>query len=64
MKLLLNDLSVNQKLIIELKYFQSCSDKEIASLLNTSRQAVNQTSNRAIRSLRTKLCIERRNISA
>ncbi|MBU5593383.1 sigma-70 family RNA polymerase sigma factor [Clostridium sp. MSJ-4] len=50
---LLKDLTRVEKNIIVLKYLHNMSDVEIAELHNISRQAVNQTKNRALNKLKS-----------
>lgn len=51
----LNILTEQQKLILKKFYISEYSDSEIAKMLNISRQAVNKTKNRGIKTLRTYL---------
>ena len=52
---LISCLSTSQKAIILLKFFYGYSDIEIAGLLHISRQAVNQSKNRALSKLQETL---------
>lgn len=49
---LINNLSDIEKSVIKLRYFAGLSDREIASINNIRRQAVNQNKNRALKKLR------------
>lgn len=51
MKILLQSLNKYQRTILKYKFINGFSDKEIASKLNISRQAVNRTKNRALKQL-------------
>ena len=55
---LLNRLPKLQKKIIEDKFIKDLSEEEIAETLNISRQAVNRTKNRALKTLRSILNVE------
>ncbi|MCG8538487.1 MAG: RNA polymerase sigma factor [Clostridia bacterium] len=53
--ILLSSLPFIQREVIERKFIQGYSDKEIAICLGISRQAVNRAKNRGLKSLRKKL---------
>ncbi len=52
---LLNKLPESQKIIIKEKYIKDHSDIQIAKALNKTRQAVNKTKNKALKTLRNYL---------
>jgi RNA polymerase sigma-70 factor (ECF subfamily) len=51
-ELMIEDLTENQKQVMRLRFKQDKTEKEIASLLNISQQAVSRTVKRATESLR------------
>ncbi|MCY6355391.1 RNA polymerase sigma factor [Clostridium sp. ZS2-4] len=54
---LLNRLPKIQKTVLKEKFIKDHSDIEISQKLNISRQAVNKTKNRALKTLRNYLCV-------